>query len=42
MIGSPNKIGRATRFAVAHQGTITLEPGSMITFAAPWDGEYYT
>ena len=22
--------------------TITLEPGSMITFAAPWDGEYYT
>ena len=24
------------------RGTITLEPGSMITFAAPWDGEYYT
>jgi hypothetical protein len=22
--------------------TITLEPGSMITFTAPWDGEYYT
>lgn len=23
-------------------GTITLEPGSMITFMEPWDGEYYT
>jgi len=22
--------------------TITLEPGSMITFTEPWDGEYYT
>jgi hypothetical protein len=21
---------------------ITLEPGSMITFTEPWDGEYYT
>ena len=24
------------------KGTITLEPGSMITFKEPWDGEYYT
>jgi hypothetical protein len=23
-------------------GTITLQPGSMITFMEPWDGEYYT
>ena len=22
--------------------TITLEPGSVITFTEPWDGEYYT
>jgi hypothetical protein len=22
--------------------SITLEPGSMITFMEPWDGEYYT
>ena len=22
--------------------TLTLEPGSMITFMEPWDGEYYT
>jgi len=24
------------------RGTITLEPGGMITFMEPWDGEYYT
>lgn len=26
----------------SERGTITLEPGSMITFMEPWDGEYYT
>lgn len=26
----------------AANSTITLEPGSMITFTEPWDGEYYT
>lgn len=26
----------------AEQGTIQLEPGAMITFMEPWDGEYYT
>jgi len=26
----------------AAHSTITLEPGSMITFTEPWDGEYYT
>lgn len=26
----------------AAHATITLEPGCMITFVEPWDGEYYT
>jgi len=26
----------------SQRGTITLEPGGMITFMEPWDGEYYT
>jgi hypothetical protein len=26
----------------AERLTISLEPGSMITFMEPWDGEYYT
>lgn len=26
----------------SESGTITLQPGSIITFMEPWDGEYYT
>ena len=26
----------------SQQETLTLEPGSMITFMEPWDGEYFT